>query len=129
MGKIYDKVELCGKICKEVIAFFDRGSTHSFIDPELVRELQLEATGRRKDVAIPPARAEKANEYIGDVIIKGQKSPKARLYEMKIGEQLLIGLDLMQDLGIKLDPSKKTIVVNPNSKPIISLGWRLEVKE
>jgi hypothetical protein len=49
MGKIYDKVELYGKICKEVIAFFDTGSTHSFIDPELVRELQLEATGHRKD--------------------------------------------------------------------------------
>lgn len=103
MGRIFGKVEVCGKICREVIALYDTGADRSFIDPKLAREIEAERTGFYR-ARIP--NGIRLEEVRAKVKILDKEKPSALLYEMESGYPLVVGADLMQDLNLKLDPSK-----------------------
>jgi predicted aspartyl protease len=112
MGRIFGKVEVCGKICREVIALFDSGADRSFIDPKLAREIETEKTGFYR-TRIP--NGIKLDEVKAKVKILDKERPSALLYEMESGYPLVVGADLMQELNLKLDPSKG-LVEDPEPK-------------
>lgn len=120
MGRIFGKVEVCGKICREVIALYDTGADRSFIDPKLAREIEVEKTGFHRARIPDGIRLE---EVKAKVKILDKERPSALLYEMESGYPFVVGADLMQELNLKLDPSKG-LVEDP--EPVWDLSYQIK---
>jgi len=122
MGRIEKKVKLCGKNkCKELTGLFDTGSDKTTISPELAEELGVHFTNFEWETEIPTGEIVITKEAeLGEIEILGSKRPSPRVSVFPgLGKDCIIGNDLMQELGIVLDPEKHIAKIDKSKTHIL----------
>jgi predicted aspartyl protease len=123
MGRVEEEIEVCGtKGSKKVIAIFDSGSTRCLVNPDLVESVGGEYTGYEPVVKLADGREVKVKEVEFSYIeVLGYRRIRARAFALEgLLEQMLIGQDIMQELGVTLKVREEKVVLE-RGKP--SIGY------
>jgi len=121
MGRIEHKVRLCGeRTCKEQKGLFDTGSDYTYITPQLAKELDVKYTGFTTQTEVADKRKIPTKEAeLKELEVLGCKRVKPRVMVANIGKEVIVGNDVMQLFGIKLDPKKHKIKVDKCKSSVI----------
>ena len=121
MGRIQHSVRLCGeKVCKEEKGLFDTGSDYTYLSPKLARQLDAKFTGFEFETEVADKRTMSTREAeLEEIEILGCKRIKPRVMVADIGTDLIVGNDIMQLLGIRLDPKNHKIRVDKCRSSVI----------
>jgi predicted aspartyl protease len=114
MGRIYEDVELCGRLrCKKQKGLLDTGSDYVFLSPKLAKELGVEYTKNEFDVRVGEGLEVYAKEAeLKDIKLVGVHKYKPRVMVADVGEDLIIGHPLMQMLNLWLNPRSHKVVID-----------------
>ena len=128
-GEIIEEVTLYGtKGSKVVAALFDTGAEPCVIKPSLADEIGVTEVGVRT-VETPFAEKYEIKEVeLEKIVIRGKERPKPRAaVATPVGVDFLVGRDVMEWIGVKLEPKKMKMTINPSdsvitNRPIELLG-------
>ena len=120
-GAIIEEVTLYGtKGSRIVAALFDTGAEPCVIKPSLADEIGVTEVGVRM-VETPFAEKYEIREVeLEKIVIRGKERPKPRAaVATPVGVDFLVGRDVMEWIGVKLEPKKLRMTINP-SNPVIT---------
>jgi len=102
--RLFHPVVVCGEAgCREVKALIDTGASASFIHPRIVEDLRIRRTKYLKPIRIPGEVYRCPVVILKRLEIKGKIVEDALLTEFDTGNDMVIGADIIQDLGLKVD--------------------------
>ena len=128
-GAIIEEVTLYGtKGSKVVPALFDTGAEPCVIKPSLADEIGVTEVGVRRVETPFGVEYEIKEVELEKIVIRGKERPKPRAaVATPVGVDFLVGRDVMEWIGVKLEPKKLKMTINPNdsvitNRPIELLG-------
>lgn len=117
MGLIVKPVEVVGnKGRAKVMALFDTGASSSFIRRDIADKLATfgPLPNPRRFMLGDGKNAILAQQFVAvDITIKGVTVFFPLLVVEEIGEEMIIGADMLQRWKIRLDPEKEEVFIDP----------------
>jgi len=112
MGEVKDKLTVIGRAgIKEVDSIFDSGATFCQIDETLAKEVGIIMLGQKMTQELGDKRKVEAEIGFGVVQIKKCTIPTLFAVSPQGTYKMIIGQNLMQPYGVKLDLQKETYEV------------------
>jgi len=119
MGVIRKKLPVMGRRGKrEVECLFDTGASHSFVRPELVRELGLPTIGLLKPIRIRLGKGSTLVSKLAAPMIRlnGTTLPDNAYVLPGLSEEFVIGAEFLERYDIRLDPKRQRLLLPPKRR-------------